>query len=681
MLGPVRDAIAIAGRAGPAPPAIEALAGEACRVSGDYGAATGYFERALAADGGDQRLAGPARAAAMQGLAYALLKTGEPDRAAATAKEALEMTGEQEPALRARVLNTLAIAEYRGDRLSDAVSLWQEALRLARRADDQHLTLMIAHNLGLPHAVMGEFQKASECFQILTGSDNARLGPEEGAAYLNLARIAIVRGEIARAGSLLADAKEIAQKWRLPALRADVLESEGTLLRESGDLEGARARYAQARTLFLELGRLDLIDNLAEEEAVLAARLGDRDGGRAAAEALVAGRRSGADRRGLPSSLLALGEILVRAGAAPAAIDPLVEAADLFEAAGRAYEGCVSRLWLAAALTAAGRARRAESEAEAALKAAARHDYRAAVLRVAEAAPALRPWIEASGATSAWLAESPTARSGEPTRARAAVDGPDLTVRLLGSVEVFRDPGVPIPPAAWKIRRALLTFCYIATSRSHRATKDRIADAVWGDTRPSVIEKNFHPTISFLRRALNHGHNVPKSFILCEGGAYSLNPSYRYEIDAELFETKIRGAREKARRDVRAALSDYEEALALYRGPFMEEEYDEWMEAPRSRYEALHAAGLAEAGELHMKHGDPEAGIARLEKGVANDPLDEEASCRLMRAHGLRGNRAAVEKEFLRLTRSLDSDLRASPSPRTRAVYEGALKPGAAGKV
>src|SRR5438093_189809 len=156
----------------------------------------------------------------------------------------------------------------------------------------------------------------------------------------------------------------------------------------------------------------------------------------------------------------------------------------------------------------------------------------------------------------------------------------DLHVGLVGPTEVYRTPGRPIPASAWKIRRALQIFCYLASSRGRRATKDRIVDALWGDARLSVIDKNFHPTISFLRRALNFGHNVPKNFIVCERGAYLLNPDYRYDLDTERFETLVRSARgRKAAGQARQAVADYEAALALYRGPFLEEEYEEWAEA------------------------------------------------------------------------------------------------------
>ena len=150
----------------------------------------------------------------------------------------------------------------------------------------------------------------------------------------------------------------------------------------------------------------------------------------------------------------------------------------------------------------------------------------------------------------------------------------DLTVRLLGPIEVYRDAQRKIPTQTRTNRRAIQVFCCLAVAPDHRATRDRLADALWVDVRPSVVERNFHPTIACLCRILNHGHNVPRNFIQCERGAYLLNPAYRYDIDLETFEERVRSARSKAsRRDAAGALADYEASFALYRGPLMEEEY------------------------------------------------------------------------------------------------------------
>ena len=678
----VREACGVVARTGHASPVVDDLLGEASRLAGDYAAAIPHFERALAASGetgaggGAQHpgLAGPARASTLQGLAYALLETGALPRAAETAERALAEAGDGDPALLARTLNTLALVHYRSDRHDMALARWQEALARARQAGDEHLTLMIAHNLGLPHAVRGDFRRASECFGILTAPENARVGPEEGAAYLNLARIAILKGEWDRAASLLGDAREISQKLRLPALQADVLEAEGTLLRETGDAAGASGRYALARARFTGLGRMDLLDGLAEEEAILQARTGHFADAERILAPVVERARAAAHREGLASALLAAGETAVRAGQDERAVTALEEAAEIFTGLNRAYPSCLAHAWLALARRRQGAEEPAARAAGTALRLSTRFDYEAALLRVADLDAGFRAWLGAREGAPAAL-HAGAAEAGTVPRSAPAQGTADLTVRLFGPVEVFHDRGQAIPPRAWKIRRALTIFCYLAVARDRRATKERIVDALWGDARPAVIEKNFHPTISFLRRALNDGHNVPRHFILFERGAYRLNPAYRYDIDAERFEAGLREARRRsAGGDAAGALAAFDAALALYRGPFLEEEYDEWIEGPRAHYEVLMAAALREAGRLHVERGDAAAGLAYLGRAVSQDPLDEAASADLMLALGRLRRRAEIEKEHERLRRALLDGLSAVPSAATRQAFDRALR-------
>jgi len=688
MPGAIREAALFLSTRGARPPIAAALLGEACRLAGDYAAALGQFNAALSARGAEAgEVTGGARTAALQGLAYSLLRLGDVARAEETAVKALAEVGDSGAALRARVLNTLALVRYRQCRVAEALSLWQEALERALQAGEGHLVLMIAHNLGLPHAMTGDFRRASECFRILTSPENSRLGPEEGAAYLNLARIATLQGDHDGASLLLGDAREIAQKWRLQGLLADVLEEEGNLCRERGDLDEAGERYARARAVLAELGRPDLLDNIAEEEAILAARRGNHGEAETLAAGAVQRRRDASDPEGLASALLALGEVRLRARAAPRAARPLVEAVAYFSATGRAYQECVARLWLALARHLERQRHHAVSQAIQALEIAARHDYRAPVLRVAamdaefrdllaslaEAPGCLRDAAtHAPGATRAGGVSPVTVSGGVARAAETAGGAADLTVRILGPIEVYRGAGhtIPVDP---DFGSALAAFCYLALAPDHRASRQELAMALWGPARLPLNERRFHATISLLRRMLNHGHNVPKNFIRREADAYLLNPAYAYDIDAENLEQRLRSARAKASlRDATGALADYDAVIAMRRGALMEGASDAWIEAPRIRYEALYHAALAEAEELYASHGDTRGQVACLRKILEWDPLNEQVSCRLMRSLGAIGDREGLDLEFTRLRQMLADRAGAAPLPETRRVYDEA---------
>jgi len=55
----------------------------------------------------------------------------------------------------------------------------------------------------------------------------------------------------------------------------------------------------------------------------------------------------------------------------------------------------------------------------------------------------------------------------------------DLTINMLGPVEIVRDPARPLAPEAWATRRAREILCFVASRRHRRASKDLIIDTFW----------------------------------------------------------------------------------------------------------------------------------------------------------------------------------------------------------
>jgi DNA-binding SARP family transcriptional activator len=172
--------------------------------------------------------------------------------------------------------------------------------------------------------------------------------------------------------------------------------------------------------------------------------------------------------------------------------------------------------------------------------------------------------------------------AGEPSLAQSLTD---LTIRLLGHPEIFRDPNKPFAPDAWTTRRARDILFYIAASKQRRVAKDVLIDAFWPDDDPAVIEKNFHPTISHIRKALNSRQSLKQNFIVFREGAYQLNPELSYSIDTEEFERRIAEAEAAKRaKDNEAFRRALESAYSVYRGEFMSGVYEEWAEERRTFY-------------------------------------------------------------------------------------------------
>jgi hypothetical protein len=143
----------------------------------------------------------------------------------------------------------------------------------------------------------------------------------------------------------------------------------------------------------------------------------------------------------------------------------------------------------------------------------------------------------------------------------------DLTIRMLGPVEIVRDPARPLAADAWTTRRSRDILCFITSRRHHRASKDKIIDTFWGETDLEVVEKNFHPTVSHIRKALNSNQPLKQNFLLYRDSDYQLNPEFSYQIDIEEFD-RLMSDGEKARRarNFSECIQCYEAAVALTGG-------------------------------------------------------------------------------------------------------------------
>src|SRR5207247_1624606 len=155
----------------------------------------------------------------------------------------------------------------------------------------------------------------------------------------------------------------------------------------------------------------------------------------------------------------------------------------------------------------------------------------------------------------------------------------------LGAIDIFRDRARPFAADAWTTRRSRDILCFIASRPHHRAPKDTIVDTFWRDVDLETVEKNFHPTVSHIRKALNSNQLLKQNFLLYRDGDYQLNPQFSYRIDLEEFDQLIsEGENARRAREFERSVAAYERALAVYRGEFMQGSYEPWVEEQRSYY-------------------------------------------------------------------------------------------------
>ena len=106
---------------------------------------------------------------------------------------------------------------------------------------------------------------------------------------------------------------------------------------------------------------------------------------------------------------------------------------------------------------------------------------------------------------------------------------PAFEVSLLGLGRVSRlVPGRPPERLRWTLRRAFKAFAYLAAAPGMEAGRDELVEAIWHDAGEEAIRRNFHPTLSHLRRSLRgagggRDASLPPSLEFHQG-VYRLNP-------------------------------------------------------------------------------------------------------------------------------------------------------------
>jgi DNA-binding SARP family transcriptional activator len=251
----------------------------------------------------------------------------------------------------------------------------------------------------------------------------------------------------------------------------------------------------------------------------------------------------------------------------------------------------------------------------------------------------------------------------------------DLTIKVLGPVDIYRDPGKPFASDAWTTRRARDIFCHIATARHRRVDKDVLIERFWADEEIATVEKNFHPTISHIRKALNSRQSFKQNYLVFRDGAYQLNPELIYSVDTEEFEAAITAAesakREKDAKNFRAHL---ESAHTLYRGEFMAGIYEDWAEDRRHYFREQISRVLSALAKLSLSEKSWSGALKFAQEALREDPYREDMHRLVMKALAAQSKPAAVKEQFENLRTLLKTELGVEPASETKKVYQDLLK-------
>ena len=192
------------------PPALEAHPralqhrAEVARLRGEYESAHSLLRRAAALlhDAGDNE----GEADALHSLATLARRDGDYELAFTYLDRATELS-ESNSAVRTKCGNTRGLCLVAMGEWTAAEREFRGALQLAEERNDEHYIRLIAHNLGTPAGMRGDFGEALRWLGRMLRKDRPRAEespdasdppmPREAVAHLNMARCYLYRGDFA----------------------------------------------------------------------------------------------------------------------------------------------------------------------------------------------------------------------------------------------------------------------------------------------------------------------------------------------------------------------------------------------------------------------------------------------------------------------------------------------------
>jgi DNA-binding SARP family transcriptional activator len=248
---------------------------------------------------------------------------------------------------------------------------------------------------------------------------------------------------------------------------------------------------------------------------------------------------------------------------------------------------------------------------------------------------------------------------------------PAFLLSLLGAPAARRRGPEGETAIECRLKRSFQVLAYLSSSPGLEAARDDLVEAVWPTDGEQTIDRNFHPTLSHLRRALEGGRSKdePPSLLL-RTGVYRLNPAYDWEVDVlDLAHRIEEGRAAQARGDLAAAADFWRGAWSLYRGPFLQGHYEAWVAARREGYQKLYLEMLRELGDLYQRLGRVEEAVDAYRSVLVEDPLQEKVHVSLMQLYAGQVRRDMVRRQYDRLCTMLLDELGVSPMPETTREY------------
>jgi DNA-binding SARP family transcriptional activator len=211
----------------------------------------------------------------------------------------------------------------------------------------------------------------------------------------------------------------------------------------------------------------------------------------------------------------------------------------------------------------------------------------------------------------------------------------------------------------------------LLASRGHHVPTERIAELLWGDSRPADIAASIQTFVSVLRRKLVDERERARRLVVTEAEAYRF-ATERIELDLDRFDELLEHS---AREPTRTARRLLEQALSLVRGDVLEDEpYATWAGDLRGSYQGRVLGARLDAAEAALAERDFARALAHAEGAARQDRFSERARrLSMLSLYALDRQHDALAR-YRAYRFMLDDELGLEPTTETRALESAILR-------
>jgi DNA-binding SARP family transcriptional activator len=211
---------------------------------------------------------------------------------------------------------------------------------------------------------------------------------------------------------------------------------------------------------------------------------------------------------------------------------------------------------------------------------------------------------------------------------------------------------------------------YILLHHKQAIPRDVLMEVFWPDAELETARNSLNVAMHNLRKALRSVLFLP--VIVFEDGCYRLEHNLQVWLDVEEFERCIKaGVQLEARRQSSAAVREYEAAVSLYQGDFLEQNpYEEWTILDRERLRVAYLDTLDRLSQIYFWQEHYAACVTICQLLLARDRCREDTHCLLMRCYSRQGQHHLALRQYQICVEALQSELQVDPTTETKQLQE-----------